>query len=145
MKEVLVFVLVYVAMVAMSFWESCIEGRNAWARRSLGWRLHIWKRYTLTEYHFFVFVVMFPALLSLPLVVNGWDTRLFGVLLSAYASGLVLQDVLWFVVNPVVHLSDWNPRFAKYYPWFVIGRLRMPVFYLVGIAFALASWYFLWR
>lgn len=144
MKEVLLFALAYLAMLAMAFWESCAEGRHAWARRSLGWRLHLGK-YVLTEYHFFVFVVFFPALLAIPLVVAGWDVRLFGMLVSAYASGMVFQDIMWFVVNPAVSLADWNPKFAEYYPWVGFGRCRVPLFYLVGIAVAIASWYFLWR
>jgi len=144
MQTMLVFVWVYSAMISMSFWEAYVEGRNAWDRHKLGWKIKI-RGYKLTAYHFYLFFVMWPLMLSLPLVINGWNIQLFGILVSAYASGLVLEDIMWFVVNPKVSISEWSPRFASYYPWITLGRFHMPVCYFAGIAVAVISWFFLWQ
>lgn len=144
MNVFLVFSWVYGAMLAHALWEGEVEGRRAWDKGKLGWKIDV-GFVKLTEYHFWLFGVMHPLLLSLPLVVYGWDLRLFGILVSAYASGVVLQDFSWFVFNPVVRMKEWGPEFASYYPWVGYGRFKVPVFYLVGIAVAVASWLLLWR
>lgn len=131
-------------MIANAFWEAYVEGRNPWDKRKVGWILKIGK-FTLPGYHFYLFLVMWPLLLSLPLVVYGWNTRLFGILLSAYSSGLILEDFMWFVVNPEVKFSEFNSNFANYYPWLKIGRFEIPMGYIVGLTIAVLSWYFIWR
>ena len=53
---------------------------------------------------------------------------------SAYLAGTVIEDFFWFVVNTEISFKEaWNPKFASYYPWLVIGKFRIPVLYLVGI------------
>lgn len=131
-------------MVATAFWEAYVEGRNAWDRGKYGWKIHL-GHYTLTGYHLFLFGVMWPLLLTLPFIMFGWDTKLFGIVLSAWFSGLVIEDFMWYVVNPEVKLSELNTDFANYYPRVKIGNIRIPVFYFIGIAIALISWYCLWR
>ncbi len=146
MNTILIFACVWGALLAMSFWESSTEGRNAWDKGKLGWKLKIGKYYITTRYHFYIVYVMFPLLIfGLPFSLVGWDFKLFGMLFSAYTSGLVIQDFMWFVVNPVVKLSEWNPKFASYYPWIVLGRFRIPLYYIAGILLAVLSWAFIWR
>ena len=133
-------------MIATSFWEAYTEGRNAWSKGKLGWKIKIGKHITITAYHFWVFVIMFPALLALTFVNSGWNTRLLGALLSAYFSGLVLEDLFWYVVNPKVKFKElWSP-FSNYYPWIKIqNRKIVPLGYVIGIIVAISSWYFLWK
>ena len=88
---------------------------------------------------------MWPLLLLLPLVIYGWNAKLFGVLVSAYFSGLVLEDFMWFVVNPKVSFKEFGPKFANYYPWLKIGSLFVPVMYLYSFVIALLSWLLLWK
>ena len=145
MRALMIFVVVWAAMIAMAFWESYVEGRNPWDRRKLGWKLKLYGKYVLPAYHFYLFVVFIPLLMILPLVIYGWDFKLFGILVSAYFSGVVLEDFLWFVVNPAVKFSDWNPRFANFYEWLRIGSFKIPWRYIIGIAIALLSWFFIWR
>ena len=145
MNPIPIFAVVWAAMIAMSFWEAYAEGRNAWDKHKLGWELHLWGKFVLPAYHFYIFIVMIPLLLSLPLVIYGWNTRLFGILLSAYLTGMTLEDFMWFVVNPAVKFKEWNPEFANYYPWLKLGWFRVPVGYVVSILLAIVSWYFLWR
>jgi hypothetical protein len=146
MHILLIFIWIYAAMIAMSFWESYVEGRNPWGKRKLGWRIHLGKKFVLPAYHFYVFRVMLPLLLTLPLVIYGWNIQLFGVLVSAYFSGIVIEDFFRFVVNPAVKLKEFRSDFSDYYPWIRIqGRKIIPSGYILGIAIAILSWYFLWR
>lgn len=131
-------------MIANSFWEAYVEGRNTMEVGKIGWKVKIGKYY-LTGYHFYLFFVMWPLLLSLPFVIYGWDLRLFGIIFSAYTSGLVIEDFMWFVVNPVVKLSEWGTEFTNHYPWINIWKFKIPAFYLVGIGISFLSWIFLWK
>ena len=72
--------------------------------------------------------------------------RVFGVILSAYFSGMVIEDFMWYVVNPSVKLNEFYTHFSDYYPWLKInGKKIVPLGYCLGIAVSLISWYFLWR
>lgn len=144
MNILLIFIWVWGAFIAMSFWESSVEGRNAWDKGKLGWKIKLGRYVVLTKYHFSV-NIMHIFFLTLPFVIYGWNLRLFGIIFSAAASGMVIEDFMWFVVNPVVKLSEFNPQFASYYPWFGIGKFKLPTFYFIGIGLSLLSWWFIWR
>lgn len=145
MKTLLIFAVVWGASIANSFWEAYVEGRKTMELGKLGWKIKIGKYY-FTGYHFYLFYVMWPLLISLPLIVNGWDKRLFGILLSAFITGNILEDFMWFVVNPVVKLSEFWSSFTDHYAWIKLGKIKIiPLFYVVGIMLASLSWYFLWR
>jgi len=143
MNVLLTFIWVSVAMIAHSFWESSVEGRNAWDKNKYGWKIRFAKNLSLTRYHFWLFVVYLPLILIiLPLVIAGFSWKLFGILLSAYWSGMVVEDFFWFVVNTEIRFKDsWNPRFASYYPWIVIGKFRIPALYIIGIILSIITWF----
>lgn len=146
MSIILIFIWIYAAMIAMSFWESYVEGRNAWGKGKLGWRLKITKTFVFPAYHFYVFWVMWPLLLTLPFVISGWNLRLFGIIVSAYFSGMLIEDFMWYVVNPAVKFKELYSSFSDYYPWIRIGgRKIIPTGYLVSILIAVLSWWFIWR
>ena len=145
MNTLIIFICVYIAMISMSFWESYVEGRNAWGKGKTGWKIKLTKNCCLTAYHFYLFFIMWPILLALPLIIYGWNLRLFGILISAYLSGLVIEDFMWFVVNPKVRLSEWNPKFADYYPWIKLGKIHVPLFYIISLFISILSWYLFWR
>lgn len=144
MNTLQIFVIIYLAMIANAFWEAYVEGRNTMEVGKVGWKIKIGEYY-LTGYHFYLFFIMWPLLLSLPFVVYGWNQKLFGILISAYLSGLILEDFMWYVVNPVVKLSEWGTGFSNHYPWIKIGKLKFPAFYMVGIILSFLSWYFIWN
>lgn len=143
MQTLYIFLVIWLAMIAHAFWESSVEGRNAWDRNKYGWKLQLLKNLLITRYHFWLFFVYLPLLvIVLPLVVAGFSIKLLGVLLSAYFSGLVIEDFSWFLVNTEISFKEaWNPKFASYYPWLIIGRLRIPLLYIIGIALALIFWF----
>lgn len=140
-----IFIWVYAAMIAMSFWESSVEGRKTWDQGKFGWKIKI-GNYCFPEYHFFVFIIMWPILLSLPLIISGWDLKLAGILASAYFSGIVVEDLMWHVVNPAVSFKEsFNSKFSNYYPWIRLGNFEIPFLYLLGALPSLLIWYFIWK
>ena len=118
MNFLLIVFVVWIAMIAHSFWEASVEGKNAWDKNKYGWKWRFAKNISLTRYHFWLFVIYLPILIILlPIVIVGFSWKLFGILSSAYFSGMVIEDFFWFVVNTEIKFKDsWNPSFANYYP-----------------------------
>lgn len=144
-QAILVFVLIWGALIASGFWEAYVEGRNAWDTGKHGWKIGS-GAFILTGYHFFLFWVMYPLLLALPFVFTGWNLKLFGIVVSAFATGVIWEDFTWYLVNPVVRFSEWFTPFSDYYPWVRIGGKKIvPAGYVAGILVALLSWYFIWK
>jgi hypothetical protein len=145
MSVILIFVWIYAAMIALSFVESYVEGRNAWDKKKYGPKISIGKL-KFTGYHFFLFGIMLPLFITLPLIIAGWNKELFGILLSAYFSGIVVEDLSWYIVNPVVKFKELFSNFSDYYPWIKInGKKIIPAGYILWLALAVSSWVFLWR
>ncbi|MBS3159674.1 hypothetical protein J4436_02705 [Candidatus Woesearchaeota archaeon] len=142
MDPVFIILTIWLAMVAHSFWEASVEGRNAWDKNKYGWKWRFAKNISLTRYHFWLFVIYLPILIILlPMIVVGFSWKLFGILASAYFSGMVIEDFFWFVVNTEIKFRDsWNPKFASYYPWLVIGKFKIPVYYIFGFGIAILFW-----
>lgn len=141
-----IFVTIYLAMVAMAFWEAYAEGRNSWGKNKLGWKIALPGGFTLTAYHFWLFFIMWPLVLFVPVIISGFDVKIVGVLISAYFSGIIIEDIFWYVVNPVVKFRELFSDFSDYYPWIRIGsRKIIPVGYIINLIIAFLSWYFLWR
>ena len=133
-----IFLCVWGAMTALSFVEGYVEGRNPWHHRKLGWQIKLPGGYVYPAYHFYLFIVMLPLFLFLPLVISGWDAKLFGILMSAYFSGLVIEDFIYFIVNPAVKFREFWSDFTDYYPWVKIrGRKIVPLGYPLGIIVSL--------
>jgi hypothetical protein len=66
--------------------------------------------------------------------------------MSAYFSGLIIEDFCYFIVNPAVKFSEFWTEFTDYYPWIKIkGKKIIPQGYVWGVLASLASWYFLWK
>lgn len=145
-NDYLIVLLIWAAFIAMSFWESSVEGRNAGNRGKKGFRIKLFGKNYITRYHFFLFYIMLPVLIYMPLIIYGWNLQLFGVLLSAHFSGIVIEDFCWFLVNPKIDIKkDFNPDFVNYYPWLKIGKIYIPVYYIIDLAIAFMSWLFFWK
>lgn len=144
MSIVLIFLWVWAAFIAMAFWESRVKGRNSWDKKKLGWKFRLGKYTVIPLIIFFLFWVMAPLFVSLPLVVFGWNLKLFGILVSAFFTGVVIEDFMWFVVNTVVKMKEFNPKWAGYYPWVGVWRLKVPLYYIITLGISFLSWYFIW-
>jgi hypothetical protein len=140
-----IFIYVWAAMIATGIWEACAEGRNANGKNFAGWKLKAGK-FCITQYHFFLFAVMFPVLLLLPVALSGWNIKLMGIIISAYASGLVIEDFAWYVYNPQVKFREWFTEFSDYYPWIKIKKRKIiPISYIISILISVLAWYAIWR
>jgi hypothetical protein len=98
-----------VFMIFMAFilaeWEIQIEGKDGWAANSPGWRLEkgwlvkITGGRPITGYHFYMTIFLL-AFIHLPLFFTSWNWRLECLLLAFYVGMVLLEDFLWFVLNP---------------------------------------------
>ena len=134
-------ILIYIILIfiALAFAEGYTEGRYGWAARSYGWRTKFFKR-ILTAYHFWMWIILIPMALMFPLVIYGFDLKLFGVTLTGYLLGSMVNDFAWYIVNPKVTLKDFNPKFATWYNWWNIFGLKIPDFYIFYPIIALIIW-----
>ncbi len=140
MKEWTIFGLILLAFFVSAFWEAYIECEYVGASRACDWTFKIGKK-TVRGYHVLLWFVTFPLLLSLPLVLN-FSWQLFRFIIAGYLLGSVLQDFMWFVVNPRFPFKDWNPQKAGWYQWIKIGKFQLPAFYLPYIIAGFALLYF---
>jgi len=145
MNTLLIFSWIVLAFIVMAFLEKTIEGPNSWGRKTYGWRYIVSKklRLTLTEYHLFFWIFLI-LLFSLPLIIN-YSNKLLGILISAFCIGFIIEDFLYFIVNPYFGIKKFNKKQANWYPWIGLGKFQIPVSYLIGIIITILSWYFLWR
>ncbi len=153
MVPVLVFLWILAGFVCMAFWEAYIEGEGPWAAKQVGWEKEISPRFKITAYHFWLYMMIF-FFLTLPLASSRIDfsdtellnrnTRLAGVIISGTTIGLMLEDFLWFVINPKWDIRNWNSEYVYWYPWIGKGRWQVPVGYILLTLIAVISWLFLW-
>lgn len=123
------FLFLSVAAMLFALLEIQIEGKHGWAEDLPTWKrrnpLHDlipWPRY-LTGYHLyfwsFIFVLMhFAYFLSAPLNLKNEIA-----VLEAYSFLLLLEDFLWFVLNPrwglkkfLTHDAPWHTHKIFYVP-----------------------------
>ena len=142
MNYTLILIYILFVFVSIAFWEAYIEGRHGWAAKSVGWKMKkdLFFIKGITAYHFWSWIIMIPMFLALPLVIYGWDLKLFGVLLTGYLWGAVLEDFLWFVVNPAFPFKNYNPRKVYWHKWVKIGKLELPQGYFIYFALGLIVW-----
>ncbi|MBU1952043.1 hypothetical protein KJ733_03980 [Patescibacteria group bacterium] len=144
MKDVVIVLWIIMAFIATSFWEAYIEGQHGGAEKQVGWKIKVGKYY-LNGYHFWLWVVAYPLLLTLPLVIN-YSSRVLGLILIGYFLGQVIEDFLWFVVNPQWPFRHFRPDKADWFPWMKFGKkYGLPFFYVPYLIFAFLAWWFLVR
>lgn len=135
MTEIIIFSLVILAFVVMAFWEAYAEGEHGGAAQTLGPKIKI-LGFQFKLYHLLLFGVFLPLLLSLPLVATGFNFRLFRFIVASYFLGIVVEDFLWFCINPKWPLKNFNSKYVTWYPWLKIGKLEIPLFYIPCIVIA---------
>jgi hypothetical protein len=89
----------------LALWEIQIEGKDGWAANSPGWRIEkgwpvkLFGGRPITGYH--VFMTLFlVTIIHLPLFFVSWCWRLESLLIGFYLGMLLVEDFLWFVLNP---------------------------------------------
>lgn len=126
-------------MIATSLWEARIEGKHIGATEQTGWKTDI-LGIKFTEYHFWLWIVAYPLMLSIALFVD-FSWKLAAVLLSSYFFGLVFEDFMWFVFNPYFRLKNFNSKEVKWYPWLKIGKFEIPFFYPIYLIISILIYF----
>jgi hypothetical protein len=119
----------------LALWEIQIEGKDGWAANSPGWRIEkgwvvkIMGGRPITGYHLFM-TLFIIGMVHLPLFFVPWSWRLQCLLIGFYVGMVLLEDFLWFVLNPYYgikrfrkgkiwwHKSWWGPVPSLY--WFLL-------------------------
>lgn len=146
------FLIVFVCTLALFFAqvEIQIEGAAGWAKNLPTWRIEqhwlldiFWGGRPMTGYHAWIFPFML-LVFHLPAVMfDEWSLRLEARILGCVALFWIIEDALWFLLNPAFGLAKFNPSNI---PWHVHWLGVMPTDYwtfgFVGLALILISYFF---
>jgi hypothetical protein len=128
--------MVFMAFI-LALWEIQIEGAAGWCanlptwRVEKGWLMRLTGARPLTGYHVFMTVFLL-SFVHLPLFFKAWTWRLELLLMGFYIGMVLLEDFLWFVLNPDYgirkfrkgqiwwHKSWWGPVPSFYWILLVI-------------------------
>jgi hypothetical protein len=143
---VIIGFLVFMAFMAflLALWEIQIEGKDGFAAKLPCWRLEKGRLVRLTGgrpitgYH--VFMVLFLiALVHLPLFFVTWSWRLEGLLIGFFIGMLLVEDFLWFVLNPNYGIKSF--RRGKIW-WHARWWGPVPDFYWILFVIVVVLFYF---
>jgi hypothetical protein len=104
--------MVFMALI-LALWEIQIEGKDGWAANSPGWRIEkgwlvrITGGRPITGYHFYMIIFMI-SLVHLPLFFVTWGWRLECLLIGFYLGMVLVEDFLWFVLNPYYGIKSFR-------------------------------------
>jgi len=133
----IIILAIWVACCATGFWEAYVEGMNYWDKGKLGWKIKTKKQVWLTAYHFWLFWVMYPALLFIPLYMSDFSFEMVKTIGFGYFIGAIIEDFTWFIANPLFKLKDWGPKKVVWYPWIKFTKnTGIPTFYVAGFVIA---------
>ncbi len=138
----IVLLLTWVLLLAFFFAnvEIQIEGAAGWAANLPTWRIEhhwlldiFWGGRPMTGYHAWVFPFV-GLFFHLPLVfVLQWSWRLEARALACFILFWILEDWLWFVLNPAYGLAQFN---AGNVPWHIHWLWGAPIDYWFGLLVA---------
>jgi hypothetical protein len=133
----LIFLVAWVTLLGLLFamTEIQIEGAHGWATSLPTWRIEkhwlldlFWGGRAMTGYHAWVFPFMF-LVFHFPLAAHGtFSWRLEARCLGSLMLFWIVEDFLWFVLNPAYGLAKFNPQSIPWHRHWLIG---VPVDYLV--------------
>ena len=123
-----------------------IEGEAGWAANLPTWRIEehplldiFWGGRPMTGYHawMFSFIALF---FHFPLCFMGaWSLRLEAKILACVMMFWVVEDFLWFVINPAFGMRRFRPQYIAWHKHWAFGA---PVDYWIFGAFSvLLFWY----
>lgn len=130
--------------------EIQIEGAAGWAANLPTWRIEkhwlldiFWSSRPLTGYHAWVFSFM-ALMFHFPFVLlQQWSLRLQARALACLMLFWIMEDALWFLLNPAYGLAHLDPVWV---PWHKHWLFGLPTDYWISaLAAALLLWYSLPR
>ncbi len=128
--------------------EINIEGKNGWAKNLPTWRKKnkytrlIYGNQILTGYHFWLNMFLLAVLHYPFLLLVSWSLKGELTVLSLLYFIWVIEDFLWFVLNPDYGIKKFNKESI---PWHIDWLWKFPKYYypslaLGSILLALSSW-----
>ena len=130
----LIFLVEILAFISMSFMAVAMEGPTGglFGKNMIyGISADLW-----------IFSVMVPLFLLIPLIVQGFkDSKLFGTLLVGYLIGTILEDFFWFIINPNFGILKFNSNYATWIVWVNLGLFEIPRFYIINLFFTFFVWF----
>jgi hypothetical protein len=97
----------------LAFWEIQIEGKDGWASELPGWRVEkgwlikLTGGRPITGYHLFMTLFLI-AIVHLPAFFVPWSWQLESLVLGFYIGMVLLEDFLWFVLNPHYRIRNFR-------------------------------------
>lgn len=138
----LLLTLIWVSLLSFFFamTEIQIEGAAGWAANLPTWRIEqhwlldiFWGGRPLTGYHAWVFAFM-ALIFHFPFVLHGqWSLRLQARALACLMLFWIIEDALWFVLNPAYGLGRLNPATV---PWHKHWFCGLPADYWISALIA---------
>ncbi|MFZ1987344.1 MAG: hypothetical protein WAU91_23245 [Desulfatitalea sp.] len=118
--------------------EIQIEGTHGWAAALPTWRVekHIlldifWGGRPMTGYHAWIFSFM-ALVFHLPVFVTGqWHWRLECRMIGCLMIFWIIEDLLWFLLNPAFGWSRFTPQYVPWHHRWVAG---FPLDYVIFMA-----------
>lgn len=149
MNHIIFFLFALLTATLFALTEIQIEGVQGWAASLPTWRVeNRWTRLLyggkpLTGYHFYVLLFV-CAMLHLPLALSfttfSWAVELR--LLAFMIFFWILEDFLWFVLNPAFGLKKFKRENIWWHAsawWWIMPRDYW-IFFPIGLLCYLASW-----
>lgn len=144
--DLIILLYIICIFIAIAFWEAYIEGSGGWAANQVGWKLNFkvgFMKRPIDAYHFWSWGIMIPMFLLLPFVIFGWYWHYFWLIVIGWLLGTVIEDFVWFVVNPAFPLRNFKPGKVWWHYWIGFGKYKLPEIYILYPIFALLIWIFL--
>lgn len=130
--------------------EIQVEGAAGWAANLPTWRIDqhplldlFMGGKSLTGYHLWVFTFM-AAVFHLPLLVTWtFSLRLEARIVGSVMVFWILEDFLWFALNPAFGIERLKPECVPWHKHWVLGiPVDYPVFLGIGLALMVGSFLF---
>ncbi len=148
MSSLIIPFILFILLVsfALAKLEIEIEGKDGWAAKLPTWRLRnkftkiIYGKAPLTGYHFWLITTILWFLHGVFVLTLSWDLTLELHILSAFCFIWLVEDFLWFVLNPHYGLKKFTQKdITWHHEWFGSIPLSYLKFFTGGVIFFLLS------
>lgn len=147
MSITLFILFIIITSTVFALMEIQIEGSRGWAQDLPTWRKYYEgagplkalfnKNRPLTGYHLYLNLLLF-LLMQFGFLLSGWSLSGEYYLMSALLFILVLEDFLWFVLNPAYGISKFKPQYIEWCKeWF----LNLPEQYFLSVPAAILFYF----
>jgi len=135
------FVYIFFLSLFYAKLEIEIEGEHGWAQNlptwvyKPKWIISLMNGKYPTGYHTFSFALFIPAIFHFPIFFADWNLSREFVVLGAFFLFLVMEDFLWFSLNPKFSIKNFNSKNKKIW-WHKKWFGPLPEFYLESLVIA---------